>query len=91
MEPMLKKRDFRFQYLDKASTIRLYVAASLLALILLGLAAVIVFSASDSSEMLTGFVGVAIAGVAFAAILYLCFLRPRARRRRQMDWALAHI
>jgi hypothetical protein len=91
MGPMLKKTDFRFQVLTKVYTVMQYVVTSLFALLLLGLAAVIGFSGFSAADMVTGVIIVAVMGLFCAGVLYLMFFRPRSRRRRQMDWALAHL
>jgi hypothetical protein len=91
MKPMLKKTDFRFQVLTKAYSVTQYVFTGLFALLLVAAAAGLILTASDSSEMLYSVIGIAVIGLLFASVLYLLFFRPRARRRRQMDWALAHM
>ena len=85
MQPMLKKTDFRFQVLTKGYAVMGWIFTGLLGLNLVGLAAAIFAgSASDISDFVT-------LEVLSAGVMYLVFFRPRARRRRQIEWALAHL
>lgn len=90
MGPMLGKSDFRSQVLGKGSTTRLYLATGLCALAFLWSAGMVVF-AVNSEFVVDGIIFVAVLGLLFAGLLYARFFRPRARRRRQMDRALAHL
>jgi hypothetical protein len=90
MGPMLRKTDFRLQFLTKAMTVMQYVLSGLFGLLLLALLAAAVLSPSASDGMVIG-IFVAVLGLLCFGVLYLMFFRPRARRRRQMNWALEHI
>lgn len=87
MQPSLRKSDFRMQVLTKMHTFLLYFIAVLLGLLVIIMAGAVIFGGAPL-DMALGF------GAVMAMIfgfVYLMLLRPRARRRKQMAWALARV
>ena len=91
MTPLLNKADFRQQFLEKGSKAKEYVIIGLFVLILLAIAALTFFFAEDTSDKVFGGGACAFLALLIAGLQYLAFPRPRARRKRQIDWALSHI
>jgi hypothetical protein len=87
MEPMLRQGDFRFQYLTRALTIAQYCITVLISLMALTIA----YGTTVQEGASKAAVAMAVVVPFSSAYLYLLFFRPKARRRKQMDWALAHL
>ena len=88
MEPMLKRVDFRRQLLTRKAAFLMYALTGLYALILL--IAGSYFLSGPNVDMVDGLL-VAVPALFFGSFLYLVLFRQRGRRRRQVDWALAHL
>jgi len=85
MQPTLRKTDFRLQFLTKFHTFLLYFVAVAGGLSLILIAAGIVIGGAGLDATL-------VIGIIYAllfGLVYLVLLRPRARRKKQMTWALA--
>jgi hypothetical protein len=87
MGPMLKQQDFRLRLLTRKATVLMFGLTGLYAL-MVGWG---VFFVAGSTDKLIAGTLIALPGVFFGAFLYLMLFRQRARRKRQMVWALAHV
>jgi hypothetical protein len=87
MQPSLRKTDFRMQVLTKMHTVLEYLCAGALGLGALGMVLGVVLG-EEPLGLALGF-GVML-GLMFGFV-YLMLMRPRARRRKQMEWALARV
>jgi hypothetical protein len=87
MEPRLRKTDFRLQFLTKVHTfVAGFVMVLLVLLAMLGVFAVVF----DGGGAEVGVVFASLIGFLFV-VFYFALFRPRARRRKQMEWAIAQV
>jgi hypothetical protein len=91
MTPMLKKSDFNRTYLDKSANVARYAIIGLFVFMLLMVGGLIAITAEGISGMVYGAIIFVFVALLLAGVFHLGFSRPRARRRRQMDWALSHV